>query len=311
MSSLELTMADCKLARQAKQDKQSGGGCCSLPSNVPDAVAEQFPGGMGWWDMPRPQQRLPALRGALKSFPWREGAPQLSGCVFSQAPAAEAAKFMYEATKVDGVWDLLPEKIRGVYWMRGNGVSEELTSLQYGVYYPDRRLLLVPFAPATWGWPAGTPANAPYGGNIYGGDLTYLSAETLLGDAGATKDPATRSAKDWLCFSYAWRDSSLEDASLGAQFGPLDQHGGMQVAGCITGKFGLHQLPGEQPGALWNRSCKWGVGRAACLEFGSYTLTKVIDAAGAPLEPNHSEFVDYMGDVPIFCWTGFEDEGGE
>ena len=127
-----------------------------------------------------------------------------------------------------------------------------------------RQLLLVPFVPATWGWPAGTPANAPYGGNIYGGDLTYISAETLLGDAGATKDPATRSAKDWLCFSYAWRDSSLEDASLGAQFGPLDQHGGMQVAGCITGKFGLHQLPGEQPGALWNRSCKWGVGRAAC-----------------------------------------------
>merc|ERR550514_1311667 len=222
-------MADCKLARQAKQDKQSGGECCSLPSNVPDAVAEQFPGGMGWWDMPRPQQRLPALRGALKSFPWREGAPQLSGCVFSQAPAAEAATFMYEATKVDGVWDLLPEKIRGVYWMRGNGVSEELTSLQYGVYYPDRRLLLVPFAPATWGWPAGTPANAPYGGNIYGGDLTYLSPKTLLpgpprtGCASPTPGEIARSrtrrsarssARSTSTEECRWRAASLESLAF-------------------------------------------------------------------------------------------------
>ena len=30
-----------------------------------------------------------------------------------------------------------------------------------------------------------------------------------------------------------------------------------------------------------------------------------------PEVATRAEFVDYMGDVPIFCWTGFEDEGGE
>ena len=70
------------------------------------------------------------------------------------------------------------------------------------------------------------------------------------------------------------------------------------------------ELPNPlQPGALWSRVCTFGLGRCPPrIEFGSYSLTKVIDAAGAPLEPHHSEFVTYMGDVPIFMWTGFEDD---
>ena len=55
-----------------------------------------------------------AARESLTPFPWRDG--RYAGLTFHEAPAAEAAKFMYDATKVDGVWDQLPEKLRGVYW---------------------------------------------------------------------------------------------------------------------------------------------------------------------------------------------------
>ena len=102
----------------------------------------------------------------------------------------------------------------------------------------------------------------------------------------------------------------MTHATLGAQFGPLDQHGGSVAAGCVTSDFDLTELPNPvQPGALWKRGCKFGLGRChPRIEFGSYTLTKVIDAAGAPLEPYHSEFVAYMGELPIFLWTGFKDD---
>lgn len=38
---------------------------------------------------------------------------------------------MYEATKVEGVPEKVPRELRGVYWMKGNPVPEELMVIQH------------------------------------------------------------------------------------------------------------------------------------------------------------------------------------
>jgi len=50
------------------------------------------------------------------------------------------------------------------------------------------------------------------------------------------------------------------------------------------------------------------MGRCACFSLGSYELVKIIDAVGRPLEPHYSEFLAYMGGVPLRFWAGFADE---
>merc|ERR1719356_2102035 len=49
---------------------------------------------------------------------------------YNSGKAAAVAHAMYEGTKVPGV--NAPEKLKGIFWMKGNGYPEELVSLQYG-----------------------------------------------------------------------------------------------------------------------------------------------------------------------------------
>ena len=41
-----------------------------------------------------------------------------------------------------------------------------------------------------------------------------------------------------------------------------------------------------------------------CIPFGGYTLLKVLDGEGNPVQPAYDEFIQYMGDVPIWTWAG-------
>merc|ERR1719203_1486361 len=74
---------------------------------------------------------------------------------------------MYKATKVSGVFEKVPEPLRGVFWMRGNPMPDELTVLQYGSWFPDEGLYLTGVAPFSWSYPASKPKNAPYFGAAY------------------------------------------------------------------------------------------------------------------------------------------------
>lgn len=80
-------------------------------------------------------------------------------------------------------------------------------------------------------------------------------------------------------------------------------------SGSYSGAFTLQELPRSQNGSLWKRTCDWGLGpKCAWVEFGSYDLVKVVDGDGKPVQPHYNDFIDYMGDVPLFVWTGWESE---
>jgi len=50
------------------------------------------------------------------------------------------------------------------------------------------------------------------------------------------------------------------------------------------------------------------VANCAFAEFGSYDLVKIVGPDGQPLQPQYNEFIEYMGDVPLFVWAGWRSE---
>mmetsp|Transcript_13651 Transcript_13651/g.36624 ORF Transcript_13651/g.36624 Transcript_13651/m.36624 type:complete len:137 (-) Transcript_13651:448-858(-) len=83
---------------------------------------------------------------------------------------------------------------------------------------------------------------------------------------------------------------------------------GAILPGILSGAFTLEEMPGSEDGSLWKRTCYWGPGRCASMEFGSYDLTKIVDEHGEPVQPHYDEFIEYMGEVPLFVWAGWADE---
>ncbi|CAK0889323.1 unnamed protein product [Prorocentrum cordatum] len=72
------------------------------------------------------------------------------------------------------------------------------------------------------------------------------------------------------------------------------------------GKWTLNRLDG--PGVSFKRGCYWfHAAFGDRLEFGSYTLRKIMNTDGTPLEPAYSEFVSYMEikrkDTPMITET--------
>merc|ERR1719401_1641171 len=94
---------------------------------------------------------------------------------------------MFEGTRVPGVFERVPEKLRGVFWMKGNPLPEELVVMQYSKWLNDEKSVVLPAAPFNWAWPAGRPKNAPKGGRFYSDDatagLTNISKSVPLGRA--------------------------------------------------------------------------------------------------------------------------------
>mmetsp|Transcript_74251 Transcript_74251/g.194729 ORF Transcript_74251/g.194729 Transcript_74251/m.194729 type:complete len:378 (+) Transcript_74251:66-1199(+) len=271
---------------------------------------------LAWFNLRPEQQSFAQIRKPLKlaNETWEilsNYTPNISKTVATFS-AKDAMRVMYDATKVEGVFEHVPEPLRGVFWMRGNAVPEELAVLQFGQWFPEERVYMTSVGPYNWAWPLGTPANAPTGGALY-------SEEAAMGAMGMMTDGAvTLSFKFQNCpasakyceagegdFSYA----SMQAQTILTNF---SQH--MDVGGTanvllpeplkiITGDYTLQQIS-KEPGAQWKRTCYWGIGACKWFEMGSYDLTKVIDADGQPFEPHYSEFLEYMGEVPIMMMTG-------
>merc|ERR1712087_800158 len=64
--------------------------------------------------------------------------------LFGNATWEDAPFLMYEGTKISGNWERIPKKLRGVYWMNGNGMPEVLASMQYAEFYEKEKIILVP-----------------------------------------------------------------------------------------------------------------------------------------------------------------------
>jgi len=64
------------------------------------------------------------------------------------------------------------------------------------------------------------------------------------------------------------------------------------------------------PGNEWHRGIYgslFGLGGCRCVSVGSYQLVRVIDGEGRPVEPYYSDFLRYVGDVPLTFWSNYTD----
>mmetsp|Transcript_9705 Transcript_9705/g.25821 ORF Transcript_9705/g.25821 Transcript_9705/m.25821 type:complete len:250 (+) Transcript_9705:2-751(+) len=216
----------------------------------------------------------------------------------------------------------MPKKMRGMYWMKGNGIPEELTITHYGQWFPEHEQMIVPFAPFMWAWPGGRPKNAPFGGAMYSQDFTAGLASAMPMIIGGVvfsykystcegrycrRDPPTN---DDMAFAYMQvgtfgNMTQADDLGTGLMVSAMS--GGLTLPG-LTGAFTLEEMPGSEDGSLWKRTCYWGTGSCASTEFGSYDLTKIVDEHGEPMQPHYDEFIKYMGEVPLMVWAGWADE---
>jgi len=239
---------------------------------------------------------------------------EIANLTFGYGTAEKIVDIMYKGTKVNGIFETVPDELRGVFWMKGNGIGEELTVFQNSLWVEAEQTLLVPIAPYSWGWPAGTPKGAPHGGVIY--SVTEAGALVLTGNGTGS----TFSYKFGPCPSgkeCTEGSNNLTYANL-----QVHPHGDLReyavnlahmIPGLpeplfkhIQGQFDVEEYPDAEPkGSRFYRRCRWGPGSCSCLEFGSYDLVKILNGDGSPLEPYYTEFLDYMGDVPLFVWSGF------
>jgi len=267
----------------------------------------------------QPTANLEALNSQLTNVPWAANDPKsLSWIRRSTGPAEQVMRQMYNATKVPGVFETIPEKLRGVYWMKGNALGEELAVLQYGQWDQDSKTLAVPFSPYMWSWAAGVPADSPFNGMLYGikkGARSGMQGLVMTG----------------MSLFFKFQDE-CESSYCGGDAGPLKEaymqtglFGNLQEATDLgvmvdvisgselgaTGAFTLQEMDGSVDGSRWKRTCHWGLkalSPRAFLEGGSYDLLKVLDANGQPNEPYYTEFVNYMGSVPLMVWSGWGSE---
>mmetsp|Transcript_43503 Transcript_43503/g.110170 ORF Transcript_43503/g.110170 Transcript_43503/m.110170 type:complete len:410 (-) Transcript_43503:498-1727(-) len=288
---------------------------------VKDGLLPQY---RGWWNMPIQQSPhvLSELKESLYRVPWNTRYPEgLTWPDMRAGLAKDIIPIMFEATKVSGVFEKMPQKMRGMYWMKGNGQAEELTITHYSQWFPEHEQMIVPFAPFMWAWPGGSPKDAPFGGAMYSQDFTAgLAAAMPMIIGGVVFSYKYSTCEGHYCRGHLPRNDDMAFAYMqtGA-FGnmtqatdlglvPSAQSGGLIPPGSVSGAFTLEEMPGSEGGALWKRTCYWGPGSCASTEFGSYDLIKIVDEHGEPVQPHYDEFIEYMGEVPLMVWAGWADE---
>lgn len=141
---------------------------CYCRSPISAAVSAHYPHGFGWYAV-RVQHdpaKLDTIARRFDTYTFTAKTPPPSG-KWVQGGAAQMIEAMLEATKVPGVFERVPEKLRGVFWLKGDGLGEELVVLHYGDYYPEHNQFLSAISPFSWGYPTGIPKDAPFGGKMY------------------------------------------------------------------------------------------------------------------------------------------------
>lgn len=70
------------------------------------------------------------------------------GMVFGYAKPAAALELLYRCTRIPGLIEHVPELLRGVFWMKGNSLPEELAVLQMGQWFEEERTYIFPSPPS-------------------------------------------------------------------------------------------------------------------------------------------------------------------
>jgi len=279
---------------------------------------------VAWWNLPKQKLAEPFTKSTFEPFDdfnytaykGTDIERFLETATYGTAPARHAVNAMFEATKVSGVFETVPEEMRGVFWMKGNGMAEELTVFQFGRWFPNQGMHVQAFAPYTWGFPNGKPKNAPFGGR------DYYPGSAAEGAAALAAFPVSYSYTFSECppFSGCGRRGVSGNMSFAYMQGyPLGQvaeniNFGGEISrripaipdGAIRGVFTLEAQPHTAASGVWRRPIRWGSGRCVRNDIGSYDLVRLVDGEGKAVGSNLEDFVGYMGDVEVLVWTGFK-----
>jgi len=295
-----------------------------MKSEVPNNAGKT----LGWWNMPAQDLSFAQNRSLAQPFTQLPayGRYFTKDVTFSLVDADEGAHLMYNATKLnkkDG-GDEVPKELGGVFWMKGNGIAEELTVLQYGKWYPTDGVYVAAYAPMVWSWPAGKPKDAPGGGIKYSNDSSQGAINAIYMCMGSTaisyamsKCPPYATCSKWgnplgnMSFGYMQLHprGKLQDVSnIGDQL-PIKEVKEASGAFTIEAKKDF-----SATNRVWRRKCQWGISSPSCANwnFGSYDLTQIIDGDGEKTQ-YFQDWVNYMHDdsgkkVQMIVWSGFKDD---
>lgn len=222
-----------------------------------------------------------------------------SGYTYGYAHTHDAPMILYNGTKIPGLFENVPSILRGVFWMKGNGIPEILATLQEGQWFPEEKILLMPNSPFSWSWWGGGEYN-PKGAFAGGVAYSAVEAKGLAESQGEGNITVAVSFKTCPEGVYCQAGSQLLD------YAHIQSHSGgnLNEASVMTShvEWKMELMDDEPRGAQWYR-------RIAIIcdtvPFGSYYLTKIIDQDGYKIEPYYSEYVAFMEGYPQIIWTGF------
>jgi len=227
-----------------------------------------------------------------------------AGYSFGYASMDAAPRLLYNGSKVHGVWETVPQKLRGVYWMRDNPLPEVLAVIQYGRWFEEQQTLLLPNSPWTWAWYGSASSDPPSSGSlllkaVYSFSSGRSIAESYTDTSGI--DTVVSFVFDTCPAGTFCTEGStnLTYATLMSHAnGNLTQHGMVYYTG-----YTMEEMPEEvEPGSLFFRRAE-----ILCGKFGrgsGYRLTKILNADGAPIEPYYTEYRQFMAGRPLIIWSG-------
>jgi len=221
-----------------------------------------------------------------------------SGYTYGMAGVHEAPMILYNGTKIAGNWENIPSLVKGVFWMRGNGVPEILATLQYGEWFGEEKILLFPNTPFSWSWYGGE--EAPSGADDFNHVYDFIHARTLAEAQGEGNITVAVSFKP--CPEGAYCVAGSDNLT----FADVQSHSdGILTKPSVMTSFvtwTMEEMDGVEPGSLWYRRVSL---YCSMVGFGSYELTKIIDENGQRIEPYYSDYVQYMEGAPHIIWSGF------
>jgi len=267
-------------------------------------------GTVNWWNLPV-QKSVEQLTQCAAQLSNKFG---LGGAQFGYIPGKDGPRLAYECTFVPGLSDQIPEKLRGVFWMKGNIMNEELVVLQNGQWFPEERKLIMPLSPFNWAWAGidGTRPRRPPGFGLFYRNQYWARFTMLQLVANATcftfqfsRCPG-RPSLPWpfglpghACRRGSGNPPELAYAELAAHFwGMLENEN-------QNGQYTMELHP-RGGGESWLRGIYTRV-FGLSYDLTSYDLVRILDGDGNPVEPHHSEYMRYIGNANLAFWYNYTD----
>eukprot|EP00405_Crypthecodinium_cohnii_P018349 CAMPEP_0206452650 /NCGR_PEP_ID=MMETSP0324_2-20121206/20078_1 /ASSEMBLY_ACC=CAM_ASM_000836 /TAXON_ID=2866 /ORGANISM="Crypthecodinium cohnii, Strain Seligo" /LENGTH=362 /DNA_ID=CAMNT_0053922793 /DNA_START=80 /DNA_END=1168 /DNA_ORIENTATION=- len=238
--------------------------------------------------------------------PWEQ-----DGFGFGYVAADRGASMLFEASKVLGVFEKVPEELRGVWWAKGSPFPQVLMTFNFGHWSEEEKTLLVPTAPWTTAWWSGGNFAYP---ESYFKPLARLFYTFVTGKQLATGYAALSNSSQTVSYTFSrcpGGGESCEQATSKYTFAEVSAHpkGHLQGQGFDPlASWSLMNIEAtevedasQRDQSLFARRLNLECGPLAYMP--EYHLAKIIDASGNPVEPFHSEYMDFMSGMPLIVWS--------